>query len=108
MSMKQQDSLEAVGKRLPYEVPNGAHEELRGRILSATQRAEHHRRMARKVALWSSSVAAAVVAIVLVAGTLQPKSEESFDQMLAQLSDEECNALVASYSNDVFFAFMEE
>lgn len=105
--MKQQDSLEAVGKRLPYEVPNGAHGELRGRILSATQRAEHHRRMARKVALWSSSVAA-VVAIVLVAGALQPKPEESFDQMLAQLSDEECNALVASYSNDVFFAFMEE
>ena len=105
--MKQQDSLEAVGKRLPYEVPNGAHEELRGRILSATQRAEHHRRMARKVALWSSSVAA-VVTIVLVAGALQPKPEESFDQMLAQLSDEECNALVASYSNDVFFAFMEE
>lgn len=105
--MKQQDSLEAVGKRLPYEVPNGAHEELRGRILSATQRAEHHRRMARKVALWSSGVAA-VVAIVLVAGALQPKPEESFDQMLAQLSDEECNALVASYSNDVFFAFMEE
>ena len=106
--MKQQDSLEAVGKRLPYEVPNGAHEELRGRILSATQRAEHHRRMARKVALWSSSVAAAVVAIVLVAAALLPKPEESFDQMLAQLSDEECNALVASYSNDVFFAFMEE
>lgn len=105
--MKQQDSLEAVGKRLPYGVPNGAHEELRGRILSATQRAEHHRRMARKVALWSSSVAA-VVAIVLVAGALLPKPEESFDQMLAQLSDEECNALVASYSNDVFFAFMEE
>ena len=105
--MKQQDSLEAVGKRLPYEVPNGAHEELRGRILSATQRAEHHRRMARKVALWSSSVAA-VVAIVLMAVALQPKPEESFDQMLAQLSDEECNALVASYSNDVFFAFMEE
>lgn len=108
MSMKQQDSLEAVGKRLPYEVPNGAHEELRGRILSATQRAEHHRRMARKVALWSSGIAVAVVAIVLVAGTLQPKSEESFDQMLAQLSDEECNALVASYSNDIFFALMEE
>lgn len=106
--MKQQDSLEAVGKRLPYEVPNGAHEELRGRILSATQRAEHHRRTARKVALWSSGIAVAVVAIVLVAGTLQPKSEESFDQMLAQLSDEECNALVASYSNDIFFAFMEE
>ena len=105
--MKQQDSLEAVGKRLPYEVPNGAHEELRGRILSATQRAEHHRRMARKVALWSSGVAA-VVAIVLVAGALQPKPEESFDQMLAQLSDEECNALVASYSNDIFFALMEE
>lgn len=105
--MKQQDSLEAVGKRLPYEVPNGAHEELRGRILSATQRAEHHHRMARKVALWSSGVAA-VVAIVLVAGALQPKPEESFDQMLAQLSDEECNALVASYSNDVFFALMEE
>ena len=106
--MKQQDSLGAVGKRLPYEVPNGAHEELRGRILSATQRAEHHRWIARKVALWSSSVAAAVVAIVLVAGALQPKPEESFDQMLAQLSDEECNALVASYSNDVFFALMEE
>lgn len=105
--MKQQDSLEAVGKRLPYEVPNGAHEELRGRILSATQRAEHHRRMARKVALWSSGVAA-VVAIVLAAGALQPKPEESFDQMLAQLSDEECNALVASYSNDIFFALMEE
>ena len=105
--MKQQDSLEAVGKRLPYEVPNGAHEELRGRILSATQRAEHHRRMARKVALWSSGVAA-VVAIVLVAGALLPKPEESFDQMLAQLSDEECNALVASYSNDIFFALMEE
>lgn len=106
--MKQQDSLGAVGKRLPYEVPNGAHEELRGRILSATQRAEHHRRMARKVALWSGSVTAAVVAIVLVAGALQPKPEESFDQMLAQLSDEECNALVASYSNDIFFALMEE
>ena len=106
--MKQQNSLEAVGKRLPYEMPNGAHEELRGRILSATQRAEHHRRMARKVALWSSGVAAAVVAIVLVAGALLPKSEESFDQMLAQLSDEECNALVASYSNDIFFALMEE
>ena len=105
--MKQQDSLEAVGKRLPYEVPNGAHEELRGRILSATQRAEHHRRMARKVALWSSGVAAGV-AIVLAAGALQPKPEESFDQMLAQLSDEECNALVASYSNDIFFALMEE
>ena len=106
--MKQQNSLEAVGKRLPYEVPNGAHEELRGRILSATQRAEHHRRMARKGALWRSSVAAAVGAIVLVAGALLPKPEESFDQMLAQLSDEECNALVASYSNDIFFALMEE
>lgn len=64
--------------------------------------------MVRKVAVWSGSAVAAVVALVLVAGGLQPKPEESFDQMLARLSDEECNALVASYSNDIFFALMEE
>ena len=106
--MKQRDVLEIIGKRMPFEVPEGAPEELRGRILAATQRAEHHRRVVRRVVWWSSGVAAAVVAMVLVAGEMQSETKESFDQMLAQLSDEECNALVASYNNDVFFALMEE
>ena len=65
----------------------------------------------RKVALWSGgaiAVAAAATALALVVGTPKPTAAEAFDQMLAQLTDEQCNALVASYSNDIFLWSIEE
>lgn len=113
--MKQTEILERIGKQLPYTTPEGSHEGLQQRILAATisQRTAHSttRTRRRKVALWSSgavAVAAAAIALALVVGTPKPTAAEAFDQMLAQLTDEQCNALVASYSNDVFLWSIEE
>ncbi|MBR2424762.1 MAG: hypothetical protein IKD05_08415 [Tidjanibacter sp.] len=113
--MKQTEILERIGKQLPYTTPEGSHKELQQRILAATigQRTAHSttRTRGRKVALWGSgavAVAAAAIALALVVGTPKPTAAEAFDQMLAQLTDEQCNALVASYSNDVFLWSIEE
>lgn len=104
--MKQRDILKGIGKRMPYTVPEGSHEALSARILSAT----HSRRpVARRVVMWCG--AAAVTALVVLAVILSAPREvptESFDQMLAQLTDEECNAFVLSYSNDIFLSMIDE
>ena len=113
--MKQTDMLEKISKQLPYTTPEGSHEGLQQRILAATigQRTAPTapRTRGRKVALWSGgavAVAAAATALALVVGTPKPTAAEAFDQMLAQLTDEQCNALVASYSNDIFLWSIEE
>lgn len=98
--------MEKIGKRMPYTVPDGSHEALSARILSAT----HSRRpVAKRVVMWCG--AAVVTALVVLAVTLSAPREvptESFDQMLAQLTDEECNAFVSSYSNDIFLSMIDE
>ena len=58
------------------------------------------------MALWAAAVAASI-AIAVVAILPAHTSEVSFDQMLAQLTDEQCNSLVASYTHDVFLADFE-
>lgn len=104
--MKHRDILEKIGKRMPYTVPEGSHEALRARILSAT----HSRRpVAKRVVIWcGAAVVAAVVTLAVILSAPREVPTESFDQMLAQLTDEECNAFVLSYSNDIFLSMIDE
>lgn len=98
--------MEKIGKRMPYAVPEGSHEALSARILSAT----HSRRpVARRVVMWcGAAVVAAVVVLAVILSAPREVPTESFDQMLAQLTDEECNAFVLSYSNDIFLSMIDE
>ena len=99
--------MEKIGKRLPYGVPEGFHEELRERIL-ATSAATTPKAtpLGRRIALWGGgAVIAAAVAIAVLVVVSEPVSP--FDKMLAEMTDEQCNALVASYNNDIFLSTME-
>lgn len=104
--MKQRDILEEIGKCMPYTVPEGSHEALNARILSAA----HSRRPATKrVVMWCGAVVvAALVALAVILSAPREVPTESFDQMLAQLTDEECSAFVSSYSNDIFLSMIDE
>lgn len=102
--MKHRDILEEIGKCMPYTVPEGSHEALSARILSAA----HSRRPATKrVVMWCGAVAV-LVALAVILSAPREVPTESFDQMLAQLTDEECSAFVSSYSNDIFLSMIDE
>ena len=97
--------MEKIGKRTPYTVPEDFHKELQNRILTTASKVTPlaHSRI-RRVALWGGGVAVAV-AIGVILGSPKPLSD--FEAMLAELSDEQCNALIESYNNDIFLATME-
>lgn len=106
--MKEFKEIDNIGKRLPYTTPEGFFE---GQQTDIMARIANHPRKGRTlrgstVALWAATVAASI-AIAVVATLPDRTSENSFDQMLAQLTDEQCNSLVASYTNDVFLADFE-
>ncbi len=105
--MKQIADMEKIGKRTPYTVPEGFHEEFRGRLLATSAKVTPLTpSRIRRVALWGGGVAVAVaVAIGVILGSPKPLSD--FEAMLAELSDEQCNALIESYNNDIFLATME-
>ena len=99
--------MEKIGKRTPYTVPEDFHKELQNRILTTASKVTPlaHSRI-RRVALWGGGVAVAVaVTLAVIISTNEPIGD--FDLMLAELSDEQCNALVESYNNDIFLATME-
>lgn len=109
--MKRFEEIESIGKRTPYTVPEGFHGELRQRILAATATPHTTTPLARRtrhITLWSGGVAIAVAVVVaVVVGLSKPDPVITFDQILSQLSDEQCNALVDSYNNDIFLSTME-
>lgn len=95
-----------IGKRLPYGVPEGFHEELRERILATSAITPKATPLGKRIALWGGgAVIAAAVAIAVFVVVSEPASP--FDAMLAEMTDEQCNALVASYNNDIFLSTME-
>ena len=95
-----------IGKRLPYGVPEGFHEELRERILATSTITPKATPLGKRIALWGGgAVVAAAIAIAVMVDTAEPTSP--FDAMLAEMTDEQCNALVASYNNDIFLTTME-
>lgn len=95
-----------IGKRLPYGVPEGFHEELRERILATSAITPKATPLGKRIALWGGgAVVAAAIAIAVMVDTAEPTSP--FDAMLAEMTDEQCNALVASYNNDIFLTIME-
>lgn len=109
--MKHFEEIEKIGKRTPYGVPEGFHEELKQRIMATVQpqrtRRVGHKR-ALRLALWGGGlVAAAAVALALTVATSEPTPAEAFDRMLAQLTDEQCNSLVASYNSDIFLLTLD-
>lgn len=106
--MKEFKEIDNIGKRLPYTTPEGFFEGQRATIMARVADRTHKSHTLRRgtVALWAAAVAASVV-IAIVATLPARTSENSFDQMLAQLTDEQCNSLVASYTHDVFLADFE-
>lgn len=105
--MKNFEEIEKIGKRTPYTVPSDFHEKLQQRILATSTKVTPlaHPRL-RRVALWGGGVAVAIaVAVALIAD--EPKPLYDFEAMLNELSDEQCNALIESYNNDIFLATME-
>ncbi|MBP3382491.1 MAG: hypothetical protein J6K78_01095 [Tidjanibacter sp.] len=105
--MKEFKEIDNIGKRLPYTTPEGFFEGQRATIMARVADRTHKSHTLRRgtVALWAAAVAASVV-IAAVVATI-PDRTPSFDQMLAQLTDEQCNSLVASYTHDVFLADFE-
>lgn len=106
--MKEFKEIDNIGKRLPYTTPEGFFEEqqatIMARIADRTPKADTHR--VRTLALWSVAIAASVaIALVAILPANTPKND--FDKMLAQLTDEQCNSLVASYTHDLFLADFE-
>ncbi len=100
--MKEFKEIDNIGKRLPYTTPEGFFEGQRATIMARVADRTHKSRARRPhiVALWAAAVAASVV-IAAVVATI-PDRTPSFDQMLVQLTDEQCNLLVASYNHDIF------
>ena len=107
-AMKEFKEIDNIGKRLPYTTPEGLFEGQQADIMARIANRPHEGRTLRgsTVALWAAAVAASVV-VAIVATLPARTSENSFDQMLAQLTDEQCNSLVATYTNDVFLADFE-
>lgn len=105
--MKEFKEIDNIGKRLPYTTPEGFFEGQRATIMARVADRTHKSHTLRRgtVALWAAAVAASVV-IAAVVATI-PDRTPSFDQMLAQLTDEQCNSLVASYTHDLFLADFE-
>ena len=105
--MKEFKEIDNIGKRLPYTTPEGFFEGQRATIVARVADRTHKSHTLRRgtVVLWAAAVAASVV-IAAVVATI-PDRTPSFDQMLAQLTDEQCNSLVASYTHDVFLADFE-
>lgn len=105
--MKEFKEIDNIGKRLPYTTPEGFFEGQRATIMARIADRTHKSHTLRRgtVALWAAAVAASVVIAAIVATI--PDRTPSFDQMLAQLTDEQCNSLVASYTHDVFLADFE-
>ena len=102
--MKQFEDM--IGKRLPYGIPEGFHEELQQRILATSTITPKATPLGRRIALWcGGTVVAAAIAIAIMVNTAEPTSP--FDAMLAEMTDEQCNSLVASYNNDIFLTIME-
>ena len=106
--MKEFKEIDNIGKRLPYTTPEGFFEGQQAEIMAriANRPRKGHTLRGGTVALWAAAVAASI-AIAVVAILPAHTSEVSFDQMLAQLTDEQCNSLVASYTHDVFLADFE-
>ena len=95
-----------IGKRLPYGVPEGFNDELRERILGTSTITPKATPLGKRIALWGGgAVIAVAVAIAVFVVVSEPASP--FDAMLAEMTDEQCDALVASYNNDIFLSTME-
>ena len=107
---RDREEIEKIGKRTPYGVPKGFHEEFRQRLLATPAETTPHVRTQR-IALWGGGavIAAAAIALAIVVGTTEKShpASSSFEALLAELSDDQCNALVESYNDDIFLATME-
>ena len=106
---RDREEIEKIGKRTPYGVPKGFHEEFRQRLLATPAEATPHIHTQRIALLGGGAVlAAAAIALAIVVGTTEESHPaSSFEALLAELSDDQCNALVESYNDDIFLATME-
>ena len=98
--MKEDFSFEQVGKRMPYDVPEGFFNDLETSVMARIAR----RRRARLI--WWSGAAAAVVAAVMVCANIWHRDNTSLDSVVADyecLSNDDQEYLAQYYDSDFFF-----
>lgn len=121
--MTNEYNLDRVGKKMPYQMPEGFFEQMQAKVLAevekekmakASQVEMKHRRKAKLVRLYvaAASIAACICLAVLVgrsflsSDSAAPQhtaaSVASVDKAYDNLSNEEQQELNATYANDVY------
>lgn len=121
--MTNEYNLDRVGKKMPYQMPEGFFEQMQAKVLAevekekmakASQVEMKHRRKAKLVRLYvaAASIAACICLAVLVGRSFlssdsaapqhSAASVASVDKAYDNLSNEEQQELNATYANDVY------
>lgn len=120
--MTNEYNLDRVGKKMPYQMPDGCFEQMQANVLAEVEKVEmakmillHPSRRARLLRLYltAASVAACICVAVLVGRSFWSSSDSaapqhsaasvaSVDKAYDNLSNEEQQELNATYANDVY------
>lgn len=112
--MEKNFKLEDIGKRMPYSMPEGFLKEMEESVMGSVAAESKPKRRPLTYVIFRSAVAAAAVAALFTVSlnTMQPKryiaNYTDVDQAFDNLSYDDQQYMIDTYSNDVFMTDGEQ